>query len=394
MQAKLWTPGEAIVSSEVPVFFKFGDQSAAVAAIRASTVLPPAFAVTPNGERFIDFIGPYVHWLRYADIRALTTADYSASSVPVADVVKLCAEICRGFTDHATDLVISACTELSSLLATLPASKQSLVPPKLALTSNFLLDFAVDCFRPLECGPPFIHHGTSEQHKSWWTVQAAHIPVLARIRKRLTTDFGSTPSGLLSLGNWIQRMDARLRRFHAAPVTPALRQQATREASAYCAALAERQLMRGHGGLAILLLHRATDLLMLSLCDSHGVLDFTVYGGKYARGYEPTTGGNKITLTNSLRAIGGSLATHASRDTDFYDLNDWRNLLMQTHYMTGLDDAHARAIFAKIRPHLESLSGPDWRDARATYLEGILLTVKDIIDADGSLSAAILPVPY
>lgn len=394
MQAKLWTPGVAIASSEAPIFFKFADQGAAVAAILASGFFPPAFAVTPNGEKFIDFIGPHVHWLRYADIRALTTADFSASSVPVADVMRLCSEICRGFADHTTDLVISACTELSSLLVTLPTSKQLFVPPKLALTSNFLLDFAVDCFRPLECGSPFVHHGTSEQHRSWWTVQAAHIPVLARVKKRFATDFGSTPSGLLSLGSWIQRMDGRLRRFHAAPVTPALRQQATREASAYCAALAERHLMRGQCGQAIVLLHRATDLLMLSLCDSQGVLDFTVYGGKYARGYEPPAGGNKITLTNSLRAIGGTLAAHASRDADFYDLNDWRNLLMQTHYMTGLDDTHARAIFGKIRPHLESMSSPDWRDARAAYLEGISLTVKDIIDADGSLSAAILPVTY
>jgi len=366
MQAKLWTPGAAIASSEAPIFFKFADQVAAVAAIQATEFSPPAFAVTPNGENLIDFIGPYVHWQRYADVRALTSADFSASRVPVADVMRLCAEICRGLSHHATDIVISACSELSSLLAALPSSKQVLVPPRLASISDFLHDFAVDCLRPLEYGSPLVHHGTSEQHKNWWTVQAAHVPVLARTKKRMATVFGATPSGLLPLDSWIQGMDARLRRFHAAPLTPVLRQRATCEASAYCAALAERHLMRGYYGLGILHLHRATDLLMLPLCDVHGVLDFTAYGGKYAHGYEPTVGGNRITMINSLQAVAGRLATHPTRDADFYDLNSWRNLLMQTHYMSDLDDAHARAIFAKIRPHLESLSDSNWRDARTT----------------------------
>lgn len=394
MQAELWNPGAAIASSEIPVFFKLADQTAAIATIKASGHIPPAFAVTPNGESFIDFIGPHVHWTRYSDIRALITADYSASSLPMGNIVRLCGEICRGFNDLSTDLAISACTELSSILATLPALKQPLVPPNLARASNFLLDFAVDCLKPLEYGPPFVHHGTSEQHKSWWTVQASHVPVLARTKKRFTTDFGQTPSGLVPLEDWIQRLDMRLRRLNAAPATPILRQQAIGEASAYCAAHAERHLMRGHCGLAILLLHRATDLLLLSLCDRLGVINYAVHGGKYAVGFEPVNRANQISLNNSFQAISGLLAAHPSRAVDFSDLNDWRNLLMQTHYMTGLDDTHARAIFTKIRPHLEGLSDQDWRSARDTYLGGVTLTVRDILDVDGTLSAAIQFVFY
>jgi hypothetical protein len=394
MQANFWHFGDSIASSETPVYFKVADQPAAIAAIKASGFLPPAYAVTPNGEDLVDFIGPYVHWLRYADLRAIASADYSASTVPVADVLGLCARICSGLADFAADQVIAACTDLSSLLAILPAPKRPLIPPKLGLASDFLLEFAVDCLKPMEYGTPFVHMGNSQQHKSWWQSRPSHASLLARCKAKYAIDFSGIPSALRSIDRWIDLIISRLGRMHALPPLPAQRQSAILEASAYCAAIAERHLMRSHHGQAILHLHRSLDLLLFSICDQRNIIDHSHHGGRYIRGFAPTTNANRVTLTNSYNAVNTFLAQDANRESDFLDLNNWRNLLMHTHYMTGLNDSTTRGIFGRIRPHVHSLGGSQWQEAHKAYLKGVQLTVADLLDVDQSLSSTVQPAVY
>lgn len=110
--------------------------------------------------------------------------------------------------------------------------------------------------------------------------------------------------------------------------------------------------------------------------------------------FAPVTGANHITLTNSFDAVKSFLAHHPTRASDFSDLNDWRNLLMHTHYMSGLNDPTARQVFGKIRPHLESLGASQWNEAHAAYLKGVQLTVIDLLDVDHSLASAIQRVVY
>ena len=394
MQAKFWQLGDPIASSDEPVFFKTADQPAATAAIQASGFLPPAYAVTPNGEVLIDFIGPYVHWLRYADVRAIASADYSASAAPVSDVLGLCASICNGLADYAADQVIASCTDLSSLLASLPIYKRPLVPPRLGLASDFLLDFAADCLKPLEYGAPFVHMGTSPHHKSWWQSRSSHVSLLARCKAKRAVNFSGIPSALQSVDRWIDLINARLGRLHAMPPLPAQRQGAIVEASAYCAAIAERHLMRSHHGQAVLHLHRSLDLLLFAICDRQGMIDHSRHGGRYVTSLAPTTGANRVTLMNSFDAVKTYLAHHSTRESEFSDLNDWRNLLMHTHYMTGLDDSTTRGVFGRIRPHLQSLGGSQWQEAHVAYLGGVQLTVADLLDVDQSLSSAVQPAAY
>jgi hypothetical protein len=394
MQANFWHLGESIASSETPVFFKVADQPAAIAAIQASGFLPPAYAVTPNGEDLVDFIGPYVHWLRYADLRAIASADYSASTVPVAEVLGLCARICNGLADFAADQVIAACTDLSSLLASLPAPKRPLIPPKLGLASDFLLEFAVDCLKPMEYGTPFVHMSTSQRNKSWWQTPPSHAAPLARLKARRTIDFSGMPSALQSIDRWIDLINSRLGRMYALHSVPAQRQGAILEASAYCAAIAERHLMRCHHGQAILHLHRSLDLLLFSICDQRNIIDYSQHGGRYVTSFAPTFGSNRVTLINSFDAVKIFLAHHVNRESAFVHLNDWRNLLMHTHYMTGLNDSTTRGVFGRIRPHLQALGGSQWQEAHEAYLKGVQLTVADLLDVGESLSSTVQSAVY
>lgn len=394
MQARFWHVGDPIPASNVPLFFKVSDQAPAIAAIGSSGFVPSAYVVLPNGEPFIDLVGPYVQWLEQANVRAIVLNDYSPSAVPVSDIVRLCSTICEGLESYAADQVIAACTSLSTLLAILPADKRSLVPPRLDAAAEFVREFAASCLKPLEYGTPFVHMGTSSQHKSWWKVRPSHRSVLARYKSRRAIDFAGHPGALAAVDRWLDTMCSRLDRLHAVPLTPATRQDAIVEASAYCAALAERHLMRSHQGQAVLHLHRALDLLLFGLCDQHGLVVHTQHGGRYAPSFVPPTGSDRITLTSSFAAVKSRLAHHPTRESDFVNVNDWRNLLIHTHYMTGLDDATTRDIFSKIRPHMHALGGSQWLEANVAYLRGVQMTVADLLDVDESLSSTVQRVTY
>ncbi len=394
MQAEFWNAGISIASSEVPIFFRAADRSAAISAIGATDFFPPAYEVAPNGECLIDFLGPYVHWQQNADLHAIVSADYSKSVAPAEAVIGLCASICSGLVDYAADQVIASCTDLSSLLAALPATTKTLIPSKLAVACDFLLDFTTRCMKPLEYGTPLVHQGTSQQHKSWWRVRASHLSHLAHFKARRKVDFPGVASALQSIDRWIDLMHTRLVRLNAVPLQPAQIQAAVVEASAYCAAVAERHLMRSHHGQAILHLHRSVDLLLFALCDGRSLIDHSSYGGRYVSSFAPATGANQITLKNSYDAVKSLLAYNATREGDFSDLNDWRNLLMHTHYMTGLDDSTARSIFGRIRPHLRALGSSQWRQANDDYLKGVQLTVADLLDVDQSLTSTVQRIAY
>jgi hypothetical protein len=395
MQAKFWTPVDDIASSGYPIFFRAADQPAAIASLQASEFFPPAYAVLPNGEGLVDFIGPYVKLARRVSPGTIALADYSGSSTPVADILGCCLRICDGFADLAADAAISACTDLSSLLAGLPVAKLPSIPPKLGAAAEFLREFASECLKPLEYGTPFVHMGTAPQHKSWWKVRPLHLTPLAQLRAKRATVFPGRPNALQSVERWIDLVAARLVRMHAFPPMPSQRQEAVLEASAYCGAIAERHLMRSHFGQAILHLHRAVDLLLFAICDRHTLINHVYQGGQYVPGVLPATAKTtKVTLLNSYSVLLNYLAPDPNRQGDFEILNDWRNLLMQAHYMTGLDDTTARGVFGLIRPHLQKLGGSSWQTAQSEYLQGVSLTIADLLDVDQSLSSTVQQVSY
>jgi hypothetical protein len=124
------------------------------------------------------------------------------------------------------------------------------------------------------------------------------------------------------------------------------------------------------------------------------MIDHSQYGGRYITSFVPTLGPNRVTLKNSFDAVKSFLAPHAKRESDLLDLNNWRNLLMQSHYMTGLTDLTTRGVFGRIRPHLDALGGSRWKEAHEAYLNGIKLTLADLLDVDQSLSSTVQEAVY
>lgn len=394
ISAEIWTPGTNIAPTTSTLFFRDGDEAFLKAALDLSGALPRAYSVTPNGANRHVLIAAYIG-ARLSPLSSHAPRHFPEHHSISREIFAGSVDVSVGLREHNAELVVLGCDNICSAITRLTKVDPLSSPPSFRQVIDYIRTFASDCLQPLEYSSPLVHPNNANQHRNWWSNQASQLQNIVRMRNTLVSDFGAIPDGLVAIHAWLVSMESRLRQMHASPPTPNNRIRAILEASAYCAAIAERYLMRNQTGRSILLLHHSTDLLMLSLCATYGAIDFTTYGAKYFTSWLPTgVTTNQITLRSSIAAIGHLLSPSPSRSSDFDELNKWRNLLMEAHYMSNLDSSKALEIFQKNRRHLEALGGNPWKAARDTYLGGIDIAPSDILDADRSLSASISHFKY
>lgn len=392
MLINIWNIGDAIVSSNSTLYCKHQDKEALKVALLNSGFFPKAYSVSANGEDILPFVDAYVNLNRIDGGSSASTISYIYQA-PLRCIIDGIEFVNRGFRESSSDLIKLGCDWISDGLKITPVELRLKVPASLQLLINFIRDFVDDCFRPLELGSPFIHFDNTDQRKNWWLSSAELANRLRSAKARLRAEFGASPTGLIiQLENWIVNVEQRLRNLQAITTSNNQKQSAILEASAYCSALAERHLLRNQRSLAVLLLHRSTDLLLLSICVGNSAIDFSRHGGRYR--VPPVGVSNTITLLNSLDSIKPTLAADVTRDSAFSDLNKWRNLLIHAHYMSELDEQSALLLFLNTRPHLERLGGSSWQAARKAYLEGINSTASAVLDVDGWISRSVSELVY
>ncbi len=393
ISAEIWTPGTNVAPTISALLFRDGDEALLKTALDSSGALPLAYSVTPNGARRHILIAAYIG-ARLSPLSSHSPRIFPEHHSASREIFASSVDISLGLREHNSELVILGCDGLRAAISRLINLDPSYVPPSLPRVVDYLHAFATDCLQPLEYSSPLVHPSNAPHHRSWWSSQASQLQNIVRMRKRLLSEFGTVPDGLRAIHTWLISIESRLKQMHAVPLNQDKRIRAILEASAYCVAIAERYLMRNHTGRSILLLHHSTDLLMLSLCAKHGAIDFTTHGGRYVTTLLPSGMVNKITLLTSMATIGHLLSPSSTRSADFEELNKWRNLLMEAHYMSSLDTSKALELFGKLRLHLEALGGTTWKTARDAYLGGIEIAPSDILDADRSLSTSIAPFQY
>lgn len=352
------------------------------------------YAVTPNGEDLLQFIIE-CRRLAHDETHTWEYFSFSGTPIPTGEIINCCVNISDGMRNHNSEIITLNCDYLSRILKQVPSASAKNIPSSLLKVIDYLRYFAAECLRPIELSSPFSHRSNAETNKKWWTTQSSLIAAFRNARTRFNFDFGTNHPKLNPILVWIDAIETRLKYLQAAPQTQSRMNLVFIEASAYCAAVAERNLMRAHNGQGILLLHRASDLLFIAVGAQNNAIDFSSYSGKYTPAFAPAyPTKNTITLKNSLDVLSSQLSTNASRDVDFDELNKWRNLLMQTHYMSEIDTSNAILLFNKIRLHLEALGGAPWRAAQKQYLEGIEISAIDILDSDNILTKSIEIIDY
>lgn len=393
ISVEIWQPGAQVNPSSTTLFFRAPDEIALRAALGAVSK-PRLISLTPNGELRKDFVAAFLG----AGSDPLTPHCprlFPIHNIPAREIFASAVRLSLALRELDTGGVIAACDDLDAATAHLQNASPGSVPVALPRVVSFLRILAEEALHHLEFSSPLVHNSTGDSRKSWWTVSIPYAATLAALRRRLIAEFGgATPPGLAAVDTWLSTTESRLKRLMASPLTSATRQSAILEASAYCGAIAERYLRTNQLGRAILMLHRSADLLLLYRCALIGAIQFTLAGGKYAPSLISANEKNMISIRLSLDILAAHLSSPSTRSADLDALNDWRNLLMETHYMTAPAEQAVLNVFFSVRPHLESLGGSDWITARNHYLLGIELAPTDLLDADRSLSQSVSEIQY
>jgi hypothetical protein len=388
-----WHPGKPITSAATVLLCKSNDRDACIAALQQSDYKPYAYSVSPNGEGCLPFVAAYLYSL-HTILDDADEGDRNIFEKEGRDLFNCCQEICSALAYYCPDGAVAACDSLLGYLERYQRMGVGSAPIGMQRVVEYIRSLTLECMAPLVFGSPFIHYKIKLENKDWWSKPANALQAVKDAHRRISIGFDTIPLGLVSIKSWLGKLEKRFGKLHVNSSTDQKKEVAIFEASSYCGALAERHLMQGQPGLAVLLLHRAADLLLMSLCTKNGMIDFAVRGGKYKQSWSPVQGANFISLRVSLENLKGNLAPHPSRHDDFEELNNWRNILIQTHYMTSLSEPKASELFKKIRLHLQLLGGEDWIQARDAYLIGASLSAKELLNFNGLLSSAVSPVSY
>ena len=343
---------------------------------------PQAFSIRGNAENHLEF----------SDLVLSCTPSHKAAhphlSNPrnqvAAAILPNCLELLVGLKRLDSKIIHRSCERTLQKLSNI---NHTVVPPDFIRTIKFIEEFCCKCLKTLDSNSPYTHGTNEAKFRSWWVREPLIIRKLNEAKKNLKIEFEETPPGLLKIQQWIDRLISRLSRLHATPATPANISKSILESSAYATAIAERQIIDGNPAHAILLMHRAADMMLFSICVKNNIITVTQYGGKYTSGYEPGNGVNTVTLMHSLSCLKNTISDHHKYLAAFDELNKWRNLLMQTHYMSNLFEDNAMHLFKSIRAYLSYLGGPEWRTSLKTYLEGIDMHISEILDPNKKLLA-------
>lgn len=350
--------------------------------------IPLTIRVTPNGVKQLGLVHAHIIGTSKNDFGWIGNMDFGIYEHPTRSILYLSAEIISGLREQSSDRVATASLELGSLINRINRVNHTSALASLLKISECLAKLTNECLSILEHGSPFMHTKFDRKNKSWWDSVPSLVGVLDSNKHEIHKMFGPTltSTGLISIEKWLTDINTRLRRL-STNGTRLQKQDVLLEASAYCAALAERYHLRKNSSLAVLFLHRSADLCFMSVCAGNNMIDWTVSGGQYNKqNYQSKD--LRITLVKSTNFVESMnlLSPDQNRVTDFNELNDWRNILIQTHYLSDIDDITVKTLFKKIRIYLEIIGGREWVKSRDFYLRGPQLSLSDFLDIDGSLS--------
>jgi hypothetical protein len=375
-----WVPGSNLT---VPyLLYHQAQENSLRAALKTSGTTPLTYRLKPNGTQFSAVIWTYL-CLRDNASRSWLIREIQSADASVYHLVRETQHLVMGLSSLDAENVLCSADRIL-------ASKVPL-PVDFKWTVELMRDMALELFPVFTYGSAYSFSSVVDGNRAWWRYPPKFDKLVSEFQRRLNRVWQlGIPKQIDPIEKWLAALRKRLQGFHSPSTTaPVSRTDAVREASAYCGAMAEQQLLMGHRALALVMLHRTADLLFFSLCIDKNFIDFTVnsMGGGYASG----TGLSNldVSLKTSIKLLDPYLSPDSSRLAAFEELNKWRNQLIYAHYLSDVDDNELRRLFALCRPHLERLGGRQWVNARDALLSGPKVDAIDLMNVNGCLSTLI-----
>ena len=380
----LWIPGNDMPWGE-PVFVRSGDLSSLRARPRhPGGAYPLVVEVLPNGELRVALIDVLVAMDARpdtpgpaAELAAMLRPSPVSGAPPYTPFLRAArgvVEAARALDPHA---LVKFCDDAAHwALALDPAAR----PPRILDVLNLLRFFAENLLHPLIHGGVLVHPDNSGKRERWWLEKASLLDNCRACRKEIVRVFTMDyPLELRALDHWLRELEAQIGKLHKAYGSNEA--DVLRQASALCIALSDRHFIEAQASMALLYLHRAADLLMQAKCVDHNLIAFGLRGATYKIG--PAT--DKVGLLFSLDRLAITLSSMHGIEKPLIQLNAWRNLFVQAHYMTACEPGVARSLYKEIRAKLRPFATPDWETASKVFAEPIPVPAHALLDVDGSV---------
>lgn len=264
-------------------------------------------------------------------------------------------------------------------------AKKHPLPPEISLILELISEINSGLISWLENKSPFILSSPNNSNKAWWNLHPKPRGIAQSISHKIKRLYASNiPDQLKNLNSWLLQLEKNINYFCVNNQLGWNTSSTIKHASAYCAGIAERQLLHGDHNLAIIFYHRSVDLLLYSICAEQGLIDFSRnwgFGAYKANKLAP------VTLRNSLTELTNYLNSSSTRENTFENLNSWRNQLIQTHYLTTADQTAIDSLAIKVRAELELISTNDWRKARDFFTSSPPISYSEIININNCTSS-------
>ncbi|AXF12989.1 hypothetical protein [Paraburkholderia caledonica] len=356
-----WTPDSVLKGPHL--LYDAAQEDRLCTALKANSANPLTYKLKPNGTQFSAVIWAFLCFRDDAS-RSWFLREAESEEAAVYHLINETQNLAAALANIASENVLFSADRILAAKIALPNDFRWVV--------ELIRDMAFELFPVLAYGSAYSFSHMAEHNRAWWRFPPKFDKSVAEFQRRFNRVWHQgVPTQIAPIENWLGALRRRLLGFHSPSITaPVSRTDAVREASAYCGAMAEQQLLMGHRALALVTLHRAADLLFFSLCIDKSLIDFTANfsGGWYASGIGASS--PEVSLKTSAKLVDSYLSPDPSRLPAFDELNKWRNQLIYTHYLSDVEDSELRRLFALCRPHLERLGGRQWIAARDALLSG------------------------
>lgn len=261
----------------------------------------------------------------------------------------------------------------------IPAATAASLRMMAAFTENFGQNLLSQWSQP----GYFVHESHDSRNKNWWK----NSPELGASIFKASELFRTTVTGphgeaFKAVRSWLEALRAEVLKLHlggsAAYSGGVIRSEGSAFliASAFLTFSADLHMEQGRYVLGLIFLHRASEWMMASLCDSKNMLSYT-----YRDGPRLHSSGESLTYSALLiELLTVDSTALKGKEEAFKSLNAWRNLLVYTHHMSAPRPEDAKHLFSVVRSTLPALGGEEWRGCLDVLRQPFPVKIVDLID--------------
>lgn len=357
MRVQIWMPELQIMDGIL--LYKLDDEERFLSVIKPTlSASIKTYKILPNGYPFLSLIQTFLY-LREEPTKAwLLNGSHGLDEKFVW--------IARNFIRLTEALKQSDDRGAMGAVTQLLTQEKWLHPDQVSFL-KFCNQFIKNIIKPMLWGSPLVLKGANPNAKAWWSQPSDLSSSITIVRQELTRCFkGTIPENIQgSFALWLAQITKKI----DAHLFVASQKDALYEASALCRQLSAIHFSLGRHTLAVMYCHRATDLLLFSMCASEQLIDFTKNngGGKLKT---PIQEDSSISILNCYNSLveSGRILPDTNREQQFRKLNSMRNLLLYTHYFGSISSLDAKNLLTETFAELEKLAGNAWKTTSQDYL--------------------------